>query len=76
MRFMICAPLDQLKADTARMQAAMAEASRTVLAGFELRSHATVIRYPDRYMDSRSAVMWGRVWKLIGEAGEARKAIA
>ena len=34
--FLICAPLDRLEADVARMRAAMAEASRVVLGGFEL----------------------------------------
>jgi DNA polymerase I len=42
-----------------------------VLSGFELRSHATLIRYPDRYMDPRGAVMWQRVWELI-EATEQK----
>ena len=61
---LICAPLDRLEAETRRMQEAMAEASRAVLGGFELRSHAEFIRYPDRYMDGRGAVMWRRVWRL------------
>ena len=33
---LICAPLDRLDADIAGMRAAMAEASRIVLKGFEL----------------------------------------
>ena len=33
---LICAPLDRLEADIAATRAAMAEASRFVLAGFEL----------------------------------------
>jgi DNA polymerase I-like protein with 3'-5' exonuclease and polymerase domains len=37
---MICAPLERLEHDVAATQAAMAEASRIVLAGFELRSEA------------------------------------
>lgn len=32
----------------AATQAAMAEASRVVLGGFELRSDAKIVRYPDR----------------------------
>jgi hypothetical protein len=31
----------------------MAEASRVVLSGFELRSDAKVVRHPDRYTDPR-----------------------
>jgi len=43
----------------------MAEASRIVLDGFELRSHAEIIHYPHRYMDPRGKVMWDRVCKLL-----------
>ena len=62
---LICAPLNRLKTDVARMQRAMCEASRIVLNGFELGTDATVICHPDRYMDERGAVMWGRVMKLL-----------
>ena len=44
----------------------MQEASRVVLDGFELRSDVEIVRYPDRYMDPRGAVMWERVMGLIG----------
>ena len=64
---LICAPLDRLDADVARMQDAMREASRVVLDGFELGTDAEIIRYPDRYADPRGAVMWERVMKLIHE---------
>jgi DNA polymerase I len=63
---LIRAPLDRLEADIHTMQAAMAEASRIVLAGFELRSDSKAIRAPDRYMDARGKVMWERVWSLMG----------
>ena len=49
---LICAPLERLDSDVARMQAYMAEASRIVLDGLELRTDATVIRFPDRYSGS------------------------
>jgi DNA polymerase I len=64
---LICAPLERLEADIAATQAAMAEASRTVLGGFELRSDVSITRWPDRYMDPRGAVMWDRVMKLLDE---------
>jgi DNA polymerase-1 len=63
--FLICAPLDRLDADVATMRAAMAEASRAVLAGFELRTNYKIFRYPDRYMDGRGRVMWQRVSELL-----------
>ena len=65
--FLICAPLDRLDADIAAMRAAMAEASRIVLNGFELRTDVHVVRYPDRYMDPRGAVMWACVQDLIAK---------
>ena len=43
------------------------EASCIVLAGFELGTDAKIVRYPDRYMDERGVVMWGRVMELIHE---------
>jgi DNA polymerase-1 len=62
---LICAPLDRLEADVARMQETMREASRIVLDGFELGTDAQIVRHPDRYMDERGAMMWDRVMKLI-----------
>jgi hypothetical protein len=62
---LICAPLERLEADIAITRAAMAEASRTVLAGFEVGTDVHVVRYPDRYMDSRGRVMWDRVCSLL-----------
>ena len=62
---MICAPFDRLDADIERTRAAMAEASRIVLDGFELRTDASVVRYPDRYADKRGVVMWERVMGLL-----------
>ena len=63
---LIVAPLDRLDANVAEMQEAMAEASRLVLGGFELRSDATVIRSPDRYMDERRQTMWDQTMALLG----------
>lgn len=64
---LICAALERLDAEVARMQDAMREASRIVLNGFELGTDAKIVRYPDRYMDERGATMWDRVMKLIHE---------
>jgi DNA polymerase I len=64
---LICAPLNRLDDDIARMRSAMAEASRIVLGGFELRTDLNVIRDPDRYMDERGRVMWDRVMQLIAD---------
>jgi DNA polymerase-1 len=62
---LICAPLDRLDDDIAGMRAAMAEASRFVLAGFELATDVKIVRWPDRYSDARGAEMWNRVCNLV-----------
>jgi DNA polymerase I-like protein with 3'-5' exonuclease and polymerase domains len=62
---LIAAPLNEIEAKVAAMQAAMAEASRVVLDGFELSTDAEVVRWPDRYADGRGAVMWARVMDLM-----------
>jgi DNA polymerase I len=62
---LICAPLDRLDADVAAMRAAMAEASRAVLAGFELATDVKAVRWPDRYSDPRGVEMWNRVCGLV-----------
>jgi DNA polymerase I-like protein with 3'-5' exonuclease and polymerase domains len=48
-------------------QTAMQEASRWVLDGFELRTDAKIVRWPDRYMDPRGERMWSTVWQLVEE---------
>jgi len=62
---LICAPLDRLDGDIAAMRAVMAEASRFVLAGFELATDVKIVRWPDRYSDPRGTEMWNRVCNLV-----------
>lgn len=62
---LIEAPLDELDDAVAATQAAMAEASSMVLGGFRLRSDVKIVRYPDRYMDERGAVMWETIQSLL-----------
>jgi DNA polymerase I len=64
---LICAPLHRIEADVERTRAAMAEASRVVLNGFELRSEAKTVKWPDRYMDKRGMKMWEAVTRLLDE---------
>lgn len=71
---MIEAPLDILDAVVAQAQALMAQASVDVLDGFELHSDAKIVRYPDRFMDERGEVMWGKVMNLIERAKSKRRA--
>jgi hypothetical protein len=65
---LICAPLDKIEDDIAVMRASMVEASRFVLAGFELSIDVKVTRWPDRYMDPRGCQMWERVCSLVARA--------
>jgi DNA polymerase I len=73
---LICAPFDRLDADIATARGAMAEASCAVLSGFELATDVKVVRWPERYMDPRGAVMWHRVNQLLGDASPAQRRIA
>jgi len=52
-------------ADIAAMRAAMAEASKFVLAGFELATDVKIVRWPDHYSDPRGVEMWDRVCNLV-----------
>jgi len=65
---LIHAPLDRLEDDIRTTRAAMAEASRIVLRGFELGTEVKDYRYPGHYMDEkRGRKMWDKVWSLIGD---------
>lgn len=58
--------LEEIESDVARAQAAMREASRIVLDGFELGTDAEIIRWPDRYMDEdRGRGMWDKVMAIL-----------
>lgn len=67
----ICAPVYDavlIEADEADIEAAadlmanaMAEASRLVLDGFELRTDMQIVRYPDRLIDAKHRATWDRV---------------
>jgi DNA polymerase I len=73
---LICAPLDRLEEDIAVMRAAMAEASRIVLGGFELRTDAQRFCYPDRFFDPRGDRMWRQVMSLMSLIAQRTKASA
>jgi hypothetical protein len=62
---LICAPLDCLDGDVARMRQCMAEASQVVLDGFEVRTEAKLVRYPDHYSDPRGERMWQEILSLL-----------
>jgi DNA polymerase-1 len=68
----IAAPLDEIRHTVAVARAAMAEASRVVLSGFEVRTDVKIIRYPDRFTDPRGTRMWNVVTQIIAEAKAER----
>lgn len=59
------APEAEIEEVVARARLLMGKASRTVLGGFEIRTDADVIRYPDRYSDPRGTATWERVMQLL-----------
>lgn len=59
------APLDEIDQKVGNTQEAMKEASTAVLGGPALRSSATIIRYPERYVDERGIAMWNTVWEIL-----------
>jgi len=64
---LIEAPSEEIDQMVQQTQRAMAEASRIVLDGFELRADAKIVRWPDRYMDDRGRGMWDRVMDLLAQ---------
>jgi DNA polymerase I len=59
------APTERIDSDVALMRDIMRRAGRVVLGPIDLRTDATIVRYPDRYSDKRGAQMWTRVCELI-----------
>jgi len=76
----VCAPihdallvegsLDEIDDVVEKTQQAMAEASRVILDGFELRSDSSIVAYSDRYMDNRGERMWNSVMNILDEFAE------
>jgi hypothetical protein len=67
---LIEAPIDRIEADIALMQEVMRRAARVVLntnpdGPYELRTDATIVRYPDRYSDKRGQQIWTDVLNLL-----------
>lgn len=70
----VCAPVhdavliedseDRIEETVQRARDIMRKASEEVLNGFEIRTEAKIVRYPDRYSDPRGASMWGLICRL------------
>jgi hypothetical protein len=73
---MIVAPLSRIEEDVAKMQTAMAIASRTILGGFELATDVDIIRWPGRFMDEdRGRAMWDKIMTVLADV-EGVRAVA
>jgi hypothetical protein len=76
---LIEAPIERIEADVALMQEIMRRASHIVLnadpaGNHELRTDAKIIRYPDRYSDSRGVEIWDKVMVLLNRKRETEAA--
>ena len=73
----VCAPVhdallvegaaEDMESIVSRTQEAMREAGAIVLEGFELRTDAKIVRYPDRFTDDRGRAFFERVVELLGD---------
>jgi DNA polymerase I len=75
------APEDRIEADVARMREIMRRASRVILnptadGTIELRTDVKIIRYPDRFTDSRGMELWETVMKLLADRRQRQEAAA
>ena len=66
---------DRIECDVALMREIMRRASRVILnrtadGTIELRTDVKIIRYPDRFTDSRGTELWETVLKLLAEPQE------
>jgi DNA polymerase I-like protein with 3'-5' exonuclease and polymerase domains len=66
---------EQIETDVELMREIMRRASRVILnptanGTFELRTDVKIIRYPDRFTDSRGTELWETVLKLLAERRE------
>jgi DNA polymerase-1 len=67
---LIEAPIERIEADVALMREIMRRVSRIVLnaePGYELRTDAAIVRYPDRYFDKRGVKTWTTVLDLLAQ---------
>jgi len=74
------APEDRIEADVALMREIMRRASRVIFNAtadgtFELRTDYKIIRYPDRFTDSRGTEVWETVLKLLAERRERQESV-
>ncbi|MCY2994761.1 MAG: DNA polymerase [Planctomycetota bacterium] len=60
-------PASQIETVVEQARQAMAEASRIVLKGFEIRTDVVTVRAPDRYVDDRGKQMWETINQILND---------
>jgi DNA polymerase I-like protein with 3'-5' exonuclease and polymerase domains len=66
--------IEKIEEDSAITRECMRRASRIVLnSEHELRTDATIVKYPDRYTDKRGVEMWGEVIGLLEQYHEMQR---
>jgi len=70
---LIEAPVAEIETMVATAQSIMRAASRVVLDGFEVRTDAKIVKFPDRYDEPRGEAMWRKITeilarKIVGDA--------
>lgn len=63
--FLVEGTIAEIEDVVAETQECMLEAGKIVLEGFELRSDAKIVRYPEAYMDKRGRRMWNDVMRAM-----------
>jgi DNA polymerase-1 len=72
---LIEAPLVGVEDEVEKSRRIMAEASRIVLAGFEVRADAKVVGWPDRFVDEGGEDFWNTVMSLAGNIADKRETL-
>ena len=62
---LIEAPADQIEDTSIRAQSLMQQAGAEVLDGFKIRTDSKIVRYPDRWIDSRSTKTWTEIMEIL-----------
>ena len=63
--FLIEALEEEIDVEVLRARECMRDASLEVLGGFEVKTDAQTVRWPDRFMDKRGAAMWTDVMAVL-----------
>lgn len=62
---LIEAPVGEIEGVVATSQAIMRSASKVVLSGFEVRTDAKIVKFPDRYDEPRGELMWRKITEIL-----------